>query len=83
MLEFGITQAASLQHAATMRNLIDVGHACMSALRLAEDPTDFSSFVREGVVHLPTAPGLGVQVDEQQVRRLTVASDPGNPRLTL
>lgn len=74
MLEFGITQAASLQHAATIRNLVDVGHAFMSTLRLAEDPTDFSSFVRNGVVHLPGGAGLGVQVDESHVRRMAVAS---------
>lgn len=74
MLEFGITQAASLQHAVTVTNLIDVGHAFMSTLRLAEDPTDFASFVVNGVVHLPNGPGLGVQVDEPHVRRLAVAS---------
>jgi muconate cycloisomerase len=73
MLEFGITQAASLQHAATLSNLIDVGHAYMSTLRLVEDPTDFSSFVRNGVVHFPSRDGLGVQVDEAHVRRLAVS----------
>jgi muconate cycloisomerase len=74
MLEFGITQAASLQHAVTVRNLVDVGHAFMSTLRLAQDPTDFSSCVRGGVVHLPHRAGLGVQVDEGHVRRLAVQS---------
>ncbi|TCT03085.1 muconate cycloisomerase [Paralcaligenes ureilyticus] len=74
MLEFGITQAASLQHAVTIRNLVDFGHAYMSTLRLAEDPTDFSSFVRDGVVHLPSTAGLGIQVDESHVRRLAVDS---------
>jgi muconate cycloisomerase len=74
MLEFGITQAASLQHAVTVTNLIDIGHAFMSTLRLAEDPTDFSSCVVDGVVHVPSGPGLGVQVDEGHVRRLAVAS---------
>lgn len=74
MIEFGITQAASLQHAATIGNLIDVGHAYMSTLRLAEDPTDFSTFVRDGIVHVPTGAGLGVQVDEAHVRRLAVDS---------
>lgn len=74
MLEFGITQAASLQHAVTIKNLVDFGHAYMSTLRLAEDPTDFSSFVRGGVVHFPSGAGLGVQVDESHVRRLAVNS---------
>ena len=74
MLEFGITQAASLQHAVTLPNLIDAGHAFMSTLRLAEDPTDFSSFVRNGTAYLPNSPGLGVQVDEAHVKRLAVAN---------
>ncbi|ATU95334.1 enolase C-terminal domain-like protein [Phyllobacterium zundukense] len=74
MIEFGITQAASLQHAVTVRNLVDVGHAFMSTLRLAEDPTDFSSLVRNGIVHLPERPGLGVGIDEAHVRRLTTSS---------
>lgn len=73
MIEFGITQAASLQHAVTVRNLVDVGHAFMSTMRLVEDPTDFSSFVRNGVVHLPHRAGLGVEIDENHVRRLTTA----------
>ncbi|HEY2024618.1 enolase C-terminal domain-like protein [Paraburkholderia sp.] len=73
MLEFGVTQAASLQHAATLSNLIDVGHAYMSTLRLVEDPTDFSSFVRDGVVHFPNRDGLGVQVDDAHVRRMAVS----------
>lgn len=74
MLEFGVTQAASLQHAATLSNLIDVGHAYMSTLRLVDDPTDFSSFVRNGIVHIPNRDGLGVQVDEAHVRRLAVST---------
>ncbi|WP_435158686.1 enolase C-terminal domain-like protein [Amycolatopsis sacchari] len=73
MLEFGITQAASLQHAVTIGNLVEVGHAFMSPLRLAEDPTDFSSFVRDGVVRLPARAGLGIEVDERHIRRLAVA----------
>lgn len=74
MLEFGVTQAASLQHAVTISNLVDVGHAFMSPLRLADDPTDFTSFVRGGVVHLPSGIGMGVQVDEARVRRMAVDS---------
>lgn len=74
MIEFGITQAASLQHAVTVRNLVDLGHAFMSTLRIAEDPTDFSTFVRNGTVHFPREAGLGIRVDEPHVRRLAVAS---------
>ena len=74
MIEFGISQAASLQHAVTIRNLVDAGHAFMSTLRITEDPTDFSSFVRDGIVHAPNLPGLGIQVDEAHVQRWTVNS---------
>ncbi|WP_201273328.1 enolase C-terminal domain-like protein [Sinorhizobium meliloti] len=73
-IEFGISQAASFQHAVTVVNLVDMGHAFMSTLRLSEDPTNFSSFVRDGVVHLPSDPGLGIKVDETHVRRLSTAS---------
>lgn len=74
MLEFGITQAASLQHALTIANLVDFGHAYMSTLRLAEDPTDFGSLVHDGIITAPSRPGLGVGVDEDHVRRLAVDS---------
>jgi len=74
MLEFGVTQSASLQHAVTISNLVDVGHAFMSTLRLVEDPTDFSSFVRNGTVYFPNRNGLGVEVDEAHVRRMAVSS---------
>ncbi|MEX3693723.1 enolase C-terminal domain-like protein [Paraburkholderia sp. BR14263] len=74
MIEFGVTQAASLQHAVTIGNLVDVGHAFMSTLRLAEDPTDFCSFVHNGVVHLPDRARLGVEIDESHVRRMAVSS---------
>lgn len=74
MVEFGITQSASLQHGVTIANLVDVGHAYMSTLRLAEDPTDFSSFVRDGRVYFPGRDGLGMQVDESHVRGMAVAT---------
>lgn len=74
MLEFGITQAASLQHAMTIPNLFEAGHSYMSTLRLAEDPTSFSSQINDGVVHLPEEPGLGVDVDESHVRALAVTT---------
>ncbi|MCL4746330.1 MAG: mandelate racemase [Burkholderiaceae bacterium] len=74
MLEFGITQAASLHHAVTIDSLVDAGHAFMSTLRLSEDPTDFSDRVSEGTVELARRPGLGVLVDEEHVRRLARSS---------
>jgi muconate cycloisomerase len=80
MIEFGITQAASLQHAVTVTNLVDIGHAFMSPLRLSEDPTDFTSFIRNAVVNLPGTPGLGVTVDEAHVRRLAIAHHRVDPQ---
>ena len=56
MLEFGITQAASLHHAVTIDSLVDAGHAFMSTLRLSEDPTDFSDRVSEGTVQARESP---------------------------
>ena len=72
MLELGITQAASLQLAVTRSNLVDVGHAYMSTLRLEGDPTNFASFIEDGVVQLPDRPGLGIEVDEEKLRKLMV-----------
>ena len=70
MIEFGITQAASLQHAVTTSGIVDAGQAFMSTLRLIDDPTDFATNIRDGVVTLPDRPGLGVEVDEARLRRL-------------
>jgi len=70
MLELGITQAASLQLGCTLPNLMDVGHAYMSTLRLADDITDFSNLVSQGVARVPDGPGLGIAVDEEKLRRL-------------
>lgn len=69
MLEGGITQAASLHHAVTTPNILDIGHSFRSTLRLDGDVTDFASYVRAGTVYLPIGPGLGIKVDEQRVRR--------------
>lgn len=73
MIEFGITQAASLQLGITLPNLMDCGHAYMSTLRIKEDPTDFSALVRDGTAHAPAAPGLGVAVDPDHLARLCVS----------
>lgn len=70
MHEFGITQMASFQHATTIRNLFDFGHAFMSTLRLAEDPTDFSTLIDKAVITLRDRPGMGLQVDADHVAAL-------------
>ncbi|WP_420413890.1 mandelate racemase/muconate lactonizing enzyme family protein [Roseibium sp.] len=72
MLEFGITQAASLQLGVTLPNLLDTGHAYMSTLRLAGDVTDFSDFVKDGTAHLPDGPGLGITLNPQKLEDYTV-----------
>ena len=74
MPELGVSQAASLQHAITIPNLVDAGHAYMSTLRLKGDPTNFGSFVKDGVIYMPEAPGLGIDVDEQQLAKIAVRS---------
>jgi L-alanine-DL-glutamate epimerase-like enolase superfamily enzyme len=74
MGEGGITQAASLHLAATTPNLLNIGHSFRSVLRLTGDVTNFASFIRGGIVHLPTRPGLGIEVDEEEVRRVALAS---------
>lgn len=88
MIEFGITQAASLQLGLSLPNLLPVGHAYMSTLRLHGDPTDFGSLVRDGMAHAPEAPGLGISVDETQLaavarshRRIEARRAPRTPEV--
>lgn len=68
MLEFGITQAASLQLGCTLTHLVDFGHAYMSVLRMADDITDFRDRIRNAEVAVPDRPGLGVAVDEDRLK---------------
>lgn len=74
MIELGITQAASLHLGCTLDNLMDCGHAYMSTLRMADDVTDFSSWIRNGVAELPDLAGLGVEVDVDKVEYYQVES---------
>jgi L-alanine-DL-glutamate epimerase-like enolase superfamily enzyme len=71
MLEFGITQAASLQLGCTLNNLLDCGHAYMSVLRMSDDITDFGRNISNAVVTVPDGPGLGVTVDEGKLQKYT------------
>ncbi len=71
MLEFGITQAASLQLGCTLSNLIDIGHAYGSVLRMSDDITDFGQNISEAVVTVPAASGLGVTLDEEKLKKYT------------
>ncbi len=72
MLEFGVTQAASLQLGVTLSNLMPVGHAYMSTLRLTGDVTDFSRLVDNGRVRPGDAPGLGIELDLDKLDHFTV-----------
>lgn len=71
MLEFGITQAASLQLGCTLNNLMDCGHAYMSVLRMADDITDFSQNITDAVVNIPKTPGLGIEVNPRKLEQYT------------
>ncbi len=64
MIELGITQAAALNIAATLPNLVAGGHCFMSTLRLVDDVTSFRSLVNDAVARVPDAPGLGIELDE-------------------
>lgn len=72
MIELGVTQAASLHLGCTLDNLMDCGHAYMSTLRMADDVTDFSSWIDRGVAHLPDAQGLGVNISIQKIQQYQV-----------
>ncbi len=71
MLEFGITQAASLQLGCVLPNLLDMGHAYMSVLRMSDDITDFAKNISRSVVTVPLDPGLGVALDEDKLKKYT------------
>jgi muconate cycloisomerase len=72
MFEFGITQAALLQLGCVLPNLLDMGHAFMSVLRMADDITDFAGNISDSVVTVPPEPGLGVKLDEDKLKKYTV-----------
>ncbi len=72
MIELGITQAASLHLGCTLDNLVDCGHAYMSTQRMADDVTDFSDWIKEGIVTLPNAPGLGVNVSVDKIKQYQI-----------
>ncbi len=71
MLEFGITQAASLQLGCTLSNLMDLGHAYGSVLRMSDDITDFAQNISDGVVTVPWRAGLGVTLNEEKLKKYT------------
>ena len=72
MLEFGISQAASLQLGCTLPNLADLGHAYGSVLRMSDDITDFAKNISRSVVTVPAEPGLGVALNEDKLKKYTI-----------
>ncbi len=71
MLEFGISQAASLHVGSSLTNLLDLGHAYGSVLRMSDDISDFGQNITHGVVTVPSGSGLGVTLDEEKVKQYT------------
>ncbi len=71
MLEFGITQAASLHLGLTLPNLVDMGHAYMSVLRMSDDITDFDRNISRAAVTPPKGSGLGIALNEDTLKKYT------------
>jgi len=71
MLEFGITQAASLYLGCTLPNLMECGHAYGSVTRMADDITDFGRNISDGYVNVPAKPGLGVKLRQDKLQKYT------------
>jgi len=72
MLEFGITQAASLQLGCTLPNLLDLGHAYGSVVRMSDDITDFGQNISQATVKVPMGNGLGVTLNEDKLKKYTL-----------
>ena len=73
MMEEGITQVASLNVAATTRNIMTTtGHSYFSTLRLVADITDFCTWTKDGVTHIPDNPGLGFKINNENLEKYTI-----------
>ncbi|MBT3219767.1 MAG: hypothetical protein HN348_11795 [Proteobacteria bacterium] len=68
MIELGISQAAALQLAASLPNLLPGGHCFMSTLRLVDDVTNFRDWLKDAVATVPDKPGLGIDLDESKLK---------------
>jgi muconate cycloisomerase len=71
MLEFGVTQAASLQLGCTLSNLMNCGHAYGSVLRMSDDITDFGENIAQARITVPSGSGLGVELNEKKLKKYT------------
>lgn len=72
MLEFGISQAASLQTGCTLTNLIEYGHAYGSVTRMSDDITDFGDNILDGSATVPKGAGLGVRLKDAKLKKYTI-----------
>lgn len=75
MIEEGITQAASLQIAATCSNTVhSIGHAFFSPYRLDGDICSYYRQVNpeKGQVQVVDQPGLGITIDEEAMAKYRV-----------
>jgi muconate cycloisomerase len=75
MLEEGITEAASLQLGAVAPNLMDVGHAYFSPLRLDDDITTYSAQLKDGFVSISEKPGLGIDIRPDILKKYVFQSN--------
>lgn len=76
MIEEGITQAASLQIAATCTNVVEsIGHAFFSPYRLREDICSYYQQVQpaQGRVLVCDDPGLGITLREEAMEKYRVS----------
>ena len=75
MIEEGITQAASLAVSATCSNIVTtIGHAYFSPQRLDGDICSYHKQIKRGFVEVSDAPGLGIELDQDAVKRYLVES---------
>lgn len=72
MLEEGITQAASLNLGLSSFNILDMGHAYFSPLRIAEDISTYSDNIKNVEIFSSGKPGLGVELKEDVVEKYIV-----------
>ena len=75
MIEEGITEAASLHLAVTAKNIVtSIGHAFFSPNRLKSDICSYHEQIHpeNGETVLSGLPGLGIELDEQAMKRYTV-----------
>lgn len=70
MIETSIGTAGYLQFAASMHHL-DYGCELFGPLRLEYDPARKGIEYREGEVLVPDQPGIGIEVDEERLRKLS------------